>query len=344
MRIGIVGAGAVGSLLGACLAVPGHEVTLVQRHAPAGDDALWLVAPDGSRRVVAAARAAGIRELPAGLDAIVLAVKQFDVRAAVEELATFPTTPLITVQNGIGAEEVVLERRPDCPLVAASLTAATELGAPGEVRWLRRGGIGLAPVRGAPAALVGGLVAAFSTAGLPVVTLDDPVAMKWSKLVANLVGNATSALLDMDPGAIYADPELFEIERRQLLEAVDVMRGLGVRPVALPGAHVLLLLGGMRLPAAVARPIVARAIAGARGGKSPSLRLHVRGGATGPTEVRWLNGAVAANGARLGVAAPVNACLAALVEEAAADADRAAWWAGRPDRLRTAIDSWNGPG
>ena len=344
MRIGIVGAGAVGSLLGACLAVPGHEVTLVHRHVPAGAEPLGLSAPDGARRSGAAGRAAGIRGLAAGLDAIVLAVRQFDVPAAVDALAIFPTTPLITVQNGIGAEEAVLERRPDAPLVAASLTAATELGPPGEVRWLRRGGIGLAPVRGDVAALVGGLVAAFETAGLPVVTLDDPVAMKWSKLVANLVGNATSALLDMDPGAIYADPVLFEIERRQLLEAVDVMRGLGVRPVALPGANVSLLLRGMRLPTPLARPILARAIGGARGGKSPSLRLHLRGGATGPTEVRWLNGAVAATGARLGVGAPVNACLSALVEEAAADADRAAWWAGRPDRLRAAVDSWNGPG
>jgi len=344
MRIAVVGAGAVGSLLGALLALAGHEVTLVGRRGPAGPDTLDVVAPDGARRSVPVGRLAGVAALPGGLDAIVLAVRQFDVPGAVDGLAVPIGTPLVTAQNGVGAEEAVLERRPGAALVALSLTAATELSPGGEVRWLRRGGVGLAPVAGEVGDLVTRLVGAFAAAGLPAVRFEDPVAMKWSKLVANLVGNATSALLDRDPAEIYADPILFDIERRQLREAVDVMRALGVRPVALPGAHVRMLLRGMRLPPVVARPIVARAIGGARGRKSPSLRLHVRGGGTGPTEVRWLNGAVAAAGARSDVPTPVNACLAALVEEAAADPARAAWWAGRPDRLRAAVDAWNAPG
>ena len=121
------------------------------------------------------------------------------------------------------------------------------------------------------------------------------------------------------------------------------MRALGAAPVDLPGAAVRPLLVGARLPAWLGRPMLSRAIGGARGGKSPSLRLHVRGGEgsppqAGPTEARWLNGAVAREGKRLGQAAPVNAALEALVEEVAADTGRAAWFAGRPDRLREAVD------
>jgi 2-dehydropantoate 2-reductase len=161
--------------------------------------------------------------------------------------------------------------------------------------------------------------------------------MKWSKLLVNLVGNATSAILDMDPGAVYADRLGYTIERRQLHEAVAVMRGLGLEPVALPGAHTGLLLRGLALPEAIGRPIVARAIAGARGGKSPSLRLHVRGGGGLPTEALWLNGAVAEAGGRAGVAAPINRALAGLVDEVAGDPARAAWFAGRTDRLASAV-------
>ena len=93
------------------------------------------------------------------------------------------------------------------------------------------------------------------------------------------------------------------------------------------------------------RPVLARAIGGARGGKSPSLRLHVRGGdgvapQPGPTEVRWLNGAVAREATALGLGgALVNARLEALVDEVASDPERAAWFAGRPDRLREAVDA-----
>ncbi len=133
--------------------------------------------------------------------------------------------------------------------------------------------------------------------------------MKWSKLIANLVGNATGAILDMDPGAIYRDPAGFDVDRRQLLEARTVMRRLGARPVDLPGAPIRPLLFGLRLPAALGRPVLARAIGGARGGKSPSLRLHVRGGdgfqpQPGPTEVRWLNGAVDREATAFGLGAP----------------------------------------
>ncbi len=87
----------------------------------------------------------------------------------------------------------------------------------------------------------------------------------------------------------------------------------------LPGANVPLLAIGVRLPRPLSRAILGRVIGGARGGKSPSLRLHLRGGASGPSEVAWLNGAVARAGARLGVPTPVNAALAALVEAANVD-------------------------
>jgi len=54
--------------------------------------------------------------------------------------------------------------------------------------------------------------------------------MKWSKLLANLIANATGAILDMDPDAIYADRRLFGVERRQLLETLAVMTALGSGP------------------------------------------------------------------------------------------------------------------
>lgn len=352
LRVGVVGAGAVGTFLAALLASGGCRVVLVDRRAPerAAEEppALELVGPGGSRRVLRLPRVRSLEALPADLDAVILAVRQFDVPEVADALVAADAlagAPAVTVQNGVGAEEVMAARRPVPGVVAASLTAAVETTSTG-VRWLRRGGIGLAAAAGDVEGTVAALAGAFTTAGLPARVCPDAAAMKWSKLVANLVGNATSAIVDMDPAAIYADRGLFRIERRQLLEAASVLHALGLRPVALPGAHVTLLLRGMRLTEALARPVVARAIGGARGGKSPSLRLHVHRRApradpvpAGPSEVRWLNGAVAAAGERLGVPAPVNARLAALVEEVAADPARRAWFRHRPDRLRQAVEA-----
>jgi 2-dehydropantoate 2-reductase len=270
-------------------------------------------------------------------DVVILAVKAFDLAGALAAADAWPGVPVLTVQNGVGAEEEAASARTS-PILAGSLTTAVE-PIDGGVRRLRQGGMGIAVVRGdgAAHALAGRLAEAWTSAGLPARVYPDATAMKWSKLLANLVGNATSAILDLDPGDIYADPRGYSIERRQLREAQAVMRTMGHRPVALPGADVRLLLLGMALPEALGRPIVSRVIGGARGGKSPSLRLHVRGGGTGPTEAAWLNGAVATTGDRLGVPAPVNAALATLTDEVARDPDRAAWFAGRLDRLAAAI-------
>ena len=355
MRVLVVGAGAVGSFLGGCLAEGGHDVAFLDRRVvPPGTREPLVVAHPGDRRVTVEIAVAGPGD-PGALawatadqgappDLVLFATKQFDLPAGLALAARWPDAAALTAQNGIGAEEAVLAARPGTGLVAASLTASVRLHHPGHgedlgvavAHRLRRGGLALAPAAGPVEQLMEELAAAFRAAGLRTVRLRDARSMKWSKLLGNLAGNATSALLDEDPGAIYADPRLFEIERRQLAETVATMRALGLRPVALPGADVRLLVLATRLPARLARLLMARVMGGARGGKMPSLRLHLRH-AVGPTEVRWLNGAVAEAAARAGVEAPVNARLAALVDEAAADPDRRAWFRGRPGRLLEAL-------
>ena len=158
--------------------------------------------------------------------------------------------------------------------------------------------------------------------------------MKWSKLLANLVGNALSALADRDPATVYADPALFDLERRQLLEALAVMRAQGIRPVALPGANVPLLALGD--PAARARspgsPCAASSAAPAAGSRRRSGSTCAAGrrgrrrspGSTGPWRAR----------ARAhGVPTPVNAALAALVDAATVDPGLAADLAAEPARI-----------
>jgi len=333
-RVAVLGSGAVGTLLGGLLASTGADVVLVDPWVlPGAGDEVVIHAPDGRRVAARIGRAATLAALPAAPDLAVLAVKTFDLAGALDDLRAWPATPVLTIQNGVGAEDLVVAARPGVQHLAGSLTAPVEREGANEVRWRGRGGIALAPVAGPVRGLADELVATFAAAGLPARRLDDPRAMKWSKLVANLVGNALSALVDRDPGEIYADPALFDLERRQLLEALAVMRAQGIRVVALPGANVPLLALGVRLPAPISRRVLARVVGGARGGKSPSLRLHLRGGALGPSEATWLNGAVARAGERFGVPTPVNHALAALVDAATVDPDLAASLAADPGRI-----------
>jgi 2-dehydropantoate 2-reductase len=338
-RVAVLGAGAVGTLLGGLLAASGARVVLVDRRVPTDAPAdIVIHEPNGRRisaRVARAATPADVAEAP---ELAVVAVKMFDLAAALDDLAAWPGVPVLTIQNGIGAEELVASARPGAGLIAGSLTSPVERPGPSEVRWRGRGGIALAPATGGVDGLVDGLVAAFSAAGLPARRIADPRAMKWSKLLGNLVGNALSALADREPAAVYAEPRLFAIERRQLLEVLEVMRAARLPVVALPGADVRLLAFAVRLPAPLSRAVLRLVVGRARGGKSPSLRLHLRS-AEGPTEASWMNGAVARAGRVTGVPTPVNAALARLLDAAAADPELRAELARSPARLAELVDA-----
>lgn len=353
MRVAIVGGGAAGTFVGATLAAGGLDVVIVRRSGSADlqRTSIALDGPGPESRHADLAVAGSPDALTSPPDVVILAVKMPDLPGAIETISIWPSVPVLAACNGVGADDMLLDRRTS-GIIAGSLTAAVMLDpAAATVHRLSRGGIGLAPVRDvaglpddtagpSPSALpapsvdgtIGRLVTGFVAGGLRARRLDDAAAMRWSKLLANLLGNATSAILDMDPADVYRDRALFDVERRQLREALAVMRGLNLRPIALPGADVRLLTLAARLPAALVRPVMLRVVGGGRGGKSPSLRLHLQDGG-GPSEVAWLNGTVSRAAMSLGRRAPVNARLAELVEACSGDPERRAWFRGRPDRV-----------
>ena len=86
------------------------------------------------------------------------------------------------------------------------------------------------------------LVEAFDEAGLNARLYPNAAAMKWSKMLTNLIGNATSAILDMPPGDVFAHPGLYHLEISQLREALRVMRAQNIQVLDLPGTPVRLLV------------------------------------------------------------------------------------------------------
>ncbi len=337
-RLLVVGGGAVGSFLGTLLALRGYDLTLVRPFGPgSGKGPIALVAPDGARREVVVDRVARAEDVAFEPDLILVGVKMPVLREALAPTLRWPNVPTLTVQNGIGAEGIAAEVRPDAPRLAGSLTAPIRLTRDDVVEWLGRGGIALAAVTPSAEPWVGRLVEDLGRAGLGSAELHDARSMKWSKLTANLMANATGAILDMDAVKIYGHPGLFRVEKAQLRECLAVMKAQGLGPVRLPRAAVPWLARAVRLPDFLVRPVLVRIVGSARGDKLPSLRLHMQSlrgaAATEPTEAEWMNGAIAREGGRLGVPAPVNEFLAGLVRDVAEHPDRREWFRGNPDRL-----------
>jgi 2-dehydropantoate 2-reductase len=331
LNVVVIGAGAVGGWVGGRLALGGHNVTLVgrQRLADAVEaDGLCLRSPgrdsDTSTVMVRILRAVtSIAEAaPYGpFDLALFTVKTYDTGAAIAEMTTIeqaassdergtgwgrPT--ILSLQNGVRSEQALAEAFGVERVVAGTELNPVSVVKPGTVlleKW--RGGLGLAPVR--PGTSVTRWAQALDKDVLPTRVYSDYRAMKWSKLLLNLIGNASAAILDMSTVDVYADPRLYHLEVEMLRETIAVMRGLGVEPSRLPGYPVPLLVWGVRwAPRLLLRPIMQRLIVSGRGRKPPSLLLELRRGRQ-RSEVGDLNGAVVSAGEQIRVPTPVNRAL-----------------------------------
>lgn len=321
MKILLVGAGAIGTWIGMNLLRAGHAVTFVGRAAfvdavrsrglsvTLPDSAAWRCEPTSLRACASVAEAmSGADEF----DATLLCVKTYALDAALDELLPFAARSgqIVTFQNGVGSEECAAERFGRRRVTAATLTSPVSSVAPGEIALDRfGGGVGVADMDAA-CEFAARALREWGTEQMPVTAFSDYRAMKWSKMLLNIVGNATSALFDMDVAEVYADRRLFALEMSMVRECLAVMRSQGIAVVNLPGYSARAFAwAASLLPDALARPLLAQRVARGRGGKRPSFYYDVAN-RTGRTEAGALNGRIAEAGERCGVATPVNRWLA----------------------------------
>lgn len=310
MKFLIFGAGAIGSYLGASLAQAGQTVSVYARPATAAH-----LRAHGFRLNGAPVSSIKVFDsLPAALgsapEVILFALKAYATAAAIADLRAVTTTPppMVCLQNGIGNEAALAEAFGAERVLAGTVTTAVARRMAGDIQVERARGIGVA--LGHP--LNERVLAALRQAGLKAQGYASADELKWSKLLTNLVGNATSAILDMTVAEIFSNPRLFDLEMRMLRECLAVMQKKNYVVVDLPGTPVRALALGVRLPAWLARPLLRRGVARGRGGKRPSFYIDLHSGQQ--TEVNWLNGAVARHGAEVGVPTPVNQLLTETLE------------------------------
>lgn len=341
MRFLIFGAGAIGTYIGGSLALAGYPVTFVERDATAvalRERGLHLRIADEEKTVASPAVAASLGEALAGgsYDAAVFAVKSFDTASALEEMKPFlgKMPPVVCLQNGVENESVLSVGLGAGGVIAGTVTSAVGRRGLGDIQLERLRGMGVAG--GHPLSTF--LVDAFSAAGLNARLYPRADAMKWSKMLTNLVSNATSAILQMPPGEVFADPRLAAVEVRQLREALAVMTKLNIPVVDLPGTPVTLMATAASwLPAKLAGAAMRGSVTKGRGEKMPSFYLDLTAGRK-QSEVSYLNGAVVRLGAAAGVSTPVNQVLTETLLSLVRGDEDPALYAHQPDRLLKRIE------
>jgi 2-dehydropantoate 2-reductase len=196
----------------------------------------------------------------------------------------------VTLQNGLGNLEKLAARLGERRASLGVTTSGATLLGPGRIR---AGGDGVTHLAGredlAP------LAELLGRAGFVVQASDDVEGMAWGKAVINAAINPVAALLRIPNGELLSPDRAgaWEISREAASEAAAVAAARGVR-----------------LPFADAPGQVAEVLRRTATNRSSMLQDVERGR---PTEVDAINGAIVAEGERLGVPTPVNRLLWNLV-------------------------------
>jgi 2-dehydropantoate 2-reductase len=299
MKIAVVGAGAMGSLFGALLAEAGEEVWLVdvwREHVAAIDSDGLSVESEGSRRNIDL-RATLDPEAAADAELVVIFVKSTQTAAAAATAASLAGKfgSVLTLQNGMGNAETLAEAVPAERIIVGTTSHGATLLGPGCIRHAGKGPTTIGPWSDEPEAGRRARKIAQTLTGAAVDTevVEKVLPILWGKLIVNVGINAITALTGIQNGQLLDLDVTRELSRTAVEEAISIARSqdIAIREDAV--GHVF---------------EVAAATAANRSSMGQDIdkkRL---------TEIDAINGYVVREAERLGIDAPVNKTLTALIK------------------------------
>jgi 2-dehydropantoate 2-reductase len=337
MKIVVIGAGALGGLVGAHLTEAGEEVVLVEinqaRARLLNETGLFISEGIKGERCVRLRVVTSVADLEPA-DLVFVSVKSYQTEAAVKDALPIigPKSYVLSMQNGIGNTEIMAEILGAERVLSGITYHSIQHTGPNRIRY-RPGikAIQIAPKDGRINPAVEAVGEVFRNAGLATEVVEQIDDVIWTKLLHNAVVNPVSALTGLTCRELLDDEDLQAFMRGLCMEIIAVMRARGVPIIDEEDPY---------------RPVInsQRAL----GKNRPSMWQDlVR---TNRTEVDAINGAVVVEAERLGLSAPHNRALVQFIhsrerqkflrKQEIADTLRQA--AGAPDEAATARRQFRG--
>jgi len=310
LKIAVLGAGAMGSMLGAYMQLGGADVTLLVRRKELADK---LTSPglvmrsytgaDGEKTEVgpipmkAATDCNGLGEM----DAVLVMVKGCDTKSALEGAAPIigENTKVITLQNGIGNTDIIEESVKKENIYYGCVNMSAIMSAPAVLDTGLFGDVNVAfgsVVKGDEQKKFGDeLTAVLTAGGLKAAYSDDIDTEVWYKLLVNIAVNAGCGLVRLRGGEAGNDQDFTLLAVDMLKEAIAVGMASGVKlDFNYFMTHILPVArktSGLHYPSMAQDMLMKKA----------------------PTEIEFINGAVECLGKKAGIPTPVNTTISRLV-------------------------------
>ena len=301
MKIGVIGAGAMGSVYAALMADAGHEVWAIDTW----DDHVNAINTNGLRvggasgeRVVRTVRATTDIAEMGTCDLCILATKASGVAAAAQAAAPVigPDALVLTIQNGLGAGERIAENIPvnNVLLGVAEGFGASMVG-PGHAHHNAMNLIRIGEIGGGMTERLRQIETVWQEAGFKAQAFDNITKLIWEKFLCNVTFSAPCTVFNETIGTLMGNAAHWEIATGAMLEAYEIARKIKVDlsfddPIAYVTAF------GARMPEA-----------------RPSMLLDHMAGRR--SELDAINGMVPVLGREHGIATPFNDTLCAVLRQ-----------------------------
>jgi 2-dehydropantoate 2-reductase len=300
VRIAVVGCGAMGSVYAGLFAAAGHEVWAIDRwreHVEAiRARGLRLEGASGDRTVKL--NATGDARDAGSCDLVILATKAGQVADAARSIESLleKHTVVLSIQNGLGGPDTAASVLGDERVMVGVVGGfGASIKGPGHAHHNGMELVRLGEPRGPITPRLERIADAWRGAGFRVKVFDDIAQLVWEKLICNCAYSGPCGLTEHTIGEVMSDRELARVSAACAQEAFAVAKKKGVRL-------------GFDDPAAYVRDFGSK-IPNAR----PSVLLDLM--ARRKSEIEVINGSIPRVGAEVGVPAPVNDTLTALVLE-----------------------------
>ena len=294
MHIAVIGTGALGCLFGARLVDNANVILLgswSRGLTAINQRGICVDYGDKTQHVQVSAYSDPQQVTPVDIALILVKSWQTERAAALAKSVLGPKGLVVTLQNGLGNFEKLCGIVGSSRAIAGVTTQGAVLKGPGHVCHYG-GGATYLGVRSHTRERLERLGVLFEDSGFVTVLTDKLDEMIWSKLIVNTGLNAVSALLGVQNGVLLTRPDGEELMVAAAQETAAVAAASGINIPFDPAEQV-------------------KKVAALTSGNISSMLQDIRRGA--PTEIEYINCAVARIGEQLGVSVPVNLVLCKLL-------------------------------
>jgi 2-dehydropantoate 2-reductase len=298
MKIVIIGPGAIGLLLATHLARnKNNEVWLLDRLP----ERARKIRRDGirvngvSKMSLQLLATAEVKEIKSG-DVFFVCVKSYDTEEAIKSVVDLmkEDSHVLTLQNGIGNIQILNDVVGEDKVIAGVTQQAATLVDTGYLRHTAKGETVIGRANKRPLGKARVVLDILNRSGFPTRSCRDINSLIWSKLIINTGINALSAITRLRNGLLLDYPEIREILRQAVSEAVRLAKR-------------------KRIKLSYDDPIQkVESVCKATSANLSSMLQDVLN--KRPTEIDFINGAIVRQGRNLGIATPVNEVLTNLIK------------------------------